>query len=307
MQGSTFVVGALNRDIAVTLKRRPMPGETVFATDVRRTDGGKGANQAAAAARSGSHTVMVGAVGDDEDGVRSRQALAEQGVDVGSIAVLEQVPTGTAYITVTPDGENSIIVVSGANTRIDPSAVTAALAAVTPTDIVVLQSEVPASVLDAAAAEASSRGARVVINDGPVALLASRTLELADPLIVNLHEAHDLLGHADGHGTPSGPDLAAAVRRATTAASVVVTMGAAGSAVADEDGTAEIPPIAVPHVVDTTGAGDTFVGTVAACLAGGDTLLDAVREASTQAASCVLWEGARPPAHIGHEHAPSRL
>ncbi len=290
LDSAVFVVGSINADIVIATPRRPLGGETVIARHSARLQGGKGANQAAAAARAGARTTLVGMVGHDEDGDDALSSLQADGVDISSIGFAEGEPTGAAYIAVTPDGENSILVVSGANALVTAAFVDAALQALRPNDLIVLQSELPVAALDAAAATAGRIGARVVINNGPVAELDPHTLGLADPLVVNRHEAAELLGRASD-------EPASDLLRSTGARSVVVTLGLDGASVATAAGTVHIPVVKARTVLDTTGAGDTFVGALAASLVRGADLAHAASDAARAASESVGWHGARPQQH----------
>ena len=292
MDDKVIVIGAVNVDFIATVDDRPLGGQTVLATDLTRRAGGKGANQAAAAARAGASTTFVGAVGDDQNGVEQLDELQLLGVNVDSVRRIPGMETGFAFITVTPDGENSIVVVSGANGELEPADAVDALFGVQTGTLVVLQTEIDAAVVDAAARTCSERDARVVLNDGPVARLAESTLALADPIVVNEHEAREL---CRGVAITSDRDLAKIVRAVTRARSVVVTLGAEGVLLASQTEDAFVEAVAASEVVDTTGAGDTFVGTLAAGLARGEELVTAIRAAVGAASAAVTWLGARPP------------
>jgi len=284
--GVVQVVGSINIDAAVRVERFPEPGETVFGSSMGESLGGKGANQALAAARRGARVRFVGAVGDDGHGSRAMDVLATAGVDVGGIAVLHGRATGTAAIAVGATGENTIIVASGANSEIVVTAQDLGLAAA---DVVVAQGEVPHEAISAAADASARSGARFVLNLAPVIALAPEVLAVADPLVLNEHEAAEL------GITASGGDWAAAAADAVgrLARSVVVTLGAEGAVYADPEGSGRVA--AVPtDVVDTTGAGDAFVGALAAALAAGGTLADAVGAGAEEAARVVALPGASP-------------
>jgi ribokinase len=285
------VVGSLNADLVVSVERRPGAGETVIARTADRRPGGKGANQAAAAARAGAVVRLVGAVGDDADGRQQRTELARARVGTALVRTVPGTVTGLAVVTVTEDGENAIVVVPGANAALTEDDAVRALDRLAAGTVVVLQTEVPAAVVDAAAATAAARGCRVVLSDGPVAPLAPATLATADPLVVNEHEARQLCGRDVARS-----ELAGALLVSTGARSAVVTLGADGAAVAGAGAHCTVPGVAAPEVVDTTGAGDVLVGTVAAALARGLPLEDAVAAAVAAAAQAVGWPGARPPA-----------
>jgi len=298
MGTDVLVVGSLNHDIVAGVDVAPGPGETVLARTLTRTNGGKGGNQAVAAARAGASVRMIGALGADAEGDMQVDNLTAHGVDCGGIARHRDVHTSLALIWVRPDGENSIIVTPGANDRVTPeflaSQTDALLAA--PPPVVLAQSEVGAAVSDASAELARRIGARFVLSCGPVVLPSADTLRLCDPVVVNATEARDLLSQVGADASVPEPVLAQALLDATGARSVVVTLGARGSQVASAGGDSlTLEAAKAERVVDTTGAGDTYCGVVAARLALGDTLPDACDEAAVAAAAAVGWLGARPP------------
>ncbi|MER6809631.1 ribokinase [Spirillospora sp. NPDC000708] len=289
-QYDVVVVGSVNADLVVGVDRRPAPGETVLGSDLATHPGGKGANQAVAAARLGGRVGIVGRVGDDGHGALLRDALAEAGVDLAHLAATPG-PSGVALITVGPDGDNSIIVSPGANARLTPDDVAAARDMIAAASVVTFQLEVPMPAIEAAARAAASAGARVVLNLSPTAPVPAEVLALCDPLVVNEHEAAWLLG---GPGTADGTDperMAAALLRSGPR-SAVVTLGADGVVVADAEGTAPIPSPKV-EAVDTTGAGDAFTAALCLRLARGDSLRDAARYATRVGAAAVRRPGAQ--------------
>lgn len=273
------VVGGLNQDLTVRVTRRPVPGETVVGDGPATSSGGKGANMAVAAARAGGTVALCGAVGDDPAGRTQVDALRAEGVDVTHVASRTDRATGAALIVVTPDGENAIVVGAGANATLTDDEVRSACAGAA---VVLAQTEVGAGPVDAAARAAATGGARLVLSPAPVVPLDERTLALADPLVVNEEEATELAGAAD----------AATVRARTGARSVVVTLGSSGAQLADAAGSRHV---ASPRVraVDTTGAGDVLAGTLAAALAEGAGLDEALTEAVAAAAASVTRAGAR--------------
>ncbi len=287
-QPTVYVIGSVNVDSVISVERLPDPGETVLSTSLQTLPGGKGANQALAAAAAGAHVELVGRVGDDRDGQRYARALTEHGVGTRFLLGTPGTATGRAFITVAPDGENHIVVHQGANgavTNADIDAVDLAGGGVA-----LFQLELPIPVVSHAVRRCRDAGVRAVLNPSPSAELDPEVLELADPLIVNEREAHQLGRLADAPATPT--ELVAALL-ARGPRSVVVSLGAAGAvgAVAGE------PPFQVPaphvDVVDATGAGDVLAGTVAARLAGGADLVGAVREAVAAASVATTWSGAQ--------------
>jgi ribokinase len=284
--GRVVVVGSANADLVVTVPRRPAAGETVLGADVATSPGGKGANVAVAAARAGAAVSMVGRVGDDEHGAMLRTALAGARVDVWALRTSTE-PTGLALVLLTPDGENSIVVAPGANARLTTSDVDVALAELGPGDVLVAQLEVPMEVVEHAATGAAAAGARAVVNFSPVRPLGSRLLRSADPVVVNEHEARELVGAI------AAADLARGLL-GLGAASAVVTLGARGAVLADAAGVRHVAAPAV-DVVDTTGAGDAFLGALAAGLARGADLDAAVQAAVRAGAEAVGRPGAQAP------------
>ncbi|MEV4006306.1 ribokinase [Actinomadura sp. NPDC049753] len=280
------MVGSLNADLVVGVERRPAPGETVLGSDLATHPGGKGANQAVAAARLGGRAAIVGRVGDDGHGALLRDALAAAGVDLAHLAATPGVPTGVALIAVGPDGDNSIIVSPGANARLGPADVEAARALIESAPVVSLQMEVPLPAVEAAAGLAARAGRRVVLNLSPSAPVPDGLLALCDPLVVNEHEAAFLLG-GDGDPGRMAEELAGFGPR-----SVAVTVGADGVVVADGRGTAAVPSPR-SEAVDTTGAGDAFTAALCLRLARGDSLRDAARYATRVGAAAVRRPGAQ--------------
>ncbi|MEV5239645.1 ribokinase [Streptomyces cinnamoneus] len=284
-----LVIGSANADLTVRVARRPAPGETVHGTDLTESPGGKGANQAAAAARLGARAALLARVGDDAYAQLLLDAQRAAGTDVGHVLVEEGARTGTAMIVVGPDGDNTIVVSPGANARLTPADVTAAREVIAASAVVSLQLEVPPETVRAAAGAAGEAGARVVLNPSPVPdALDARLLAAADPLVVNEHEARQLSGAPDGD-----PPTWARARREQGARSVVVTLGSEGALVLDAAGTVRVPGIAV-QTVDTTGAGDAFTAALCVRLAAGAPLAEAARFAVRVGAAAVTRQGAQP-------------
>jgi ribokinase len=270
--GRVFVVGSLNVDLVTRVERHPKPGETVLGSGLERLAGGKGANQAVAASAAGAAVVMVGRVGSDEAGTAYVSRLGALGIDVTGIRAQPDCVTGHALITVDEAGENSIVVIAGANAWLTVEDLSV-LDSLGPDDIVLLQLEIPLPVVAAAARRASARGARVVLNLSPYAALPPDVVALADPLVVNEHEALML---ADSEAMP---------------ASLVVTFGAAGAAWDGERLTG--PVVEFSDVLDTTGAGDAFCGALGAALLGGAGRLEALDRALVAGAEAVKRVGAQ--------------
>lgn len=284
------VVGSLNVDLTARVQRHPLPGETVAASEMSVSAGGKGANQAVAAARLGARTAMVGRVGADAHAEMLLNSLRADGVDTARTAQDAAAPTGTALISVADTGENNIIVVAGANARLSAADVAEARELLTSARVVSLVLESPVETV-VAAARTVQGSARIVLNLSPVIDLPAEVLALADPLIVNEHEAAEILLTSDCSAGP-GLEQAAALRR-LGARSAVVTLGGAGAAVADADHREHVPGLAV-DVVDTTGAGDAFAATLAWRLSQDDPLPTAARWAIRASAHSVGRPGAQP-------------
>jgi len=295
MGHDVVVVGSINVDLLLTVPRHPLPGETLLGGSGAQSAGGKGANQAVAAARLGARTALLGAVGTDPGAQTALRLLREAGVDLHAVATAPG-PTGLAVVTLAADGENTIVVVPGANDTVTVDAVRASADLIGQAAVCVLQAEIPLTAVSEAAAIAHRGGARVVLNVAPAATLPWETLRLADPLVVNEHEAAVLLGDTTTDpGTDPVQVTAAAAQaaerlRAGGVASVIVTLGGAGCIVLDDTGPTIIPARDV-SAVDTTGAGDAFTGAVAARLAMGEPLRQAAEYATRVAAASVRTLG----------------
>ena len=284
MARDVFVIGSINVDLVVRAQTLPAPGETVTGGTFERHGGGKSANQAVAAARAGASVRMIGAVGDDDLGEEAVGQLAAEGIDTSRIARLGA-PTGVALIAVDAAGENQIAVASGANAELSPAAVEAALDGAPEGAVALLGLEVPDATVLPAARAARAAGLTVVLNPAPARPLGDELLSLAPILTPNGGEAAALSGEDE-------PEAAASALAARTGAPVVVTIGAGGALLVSGDDVERVPAPAV-EAVDTTGAGDAFNGALAAALAGGAALAEAVREAVAVAAESVRRPGAR--------------
>ena len=266
------VLGSANADLVVRVARRPGPGETVLGSDTEVLPGGKGANVAVAAARLGTSVALLGAVGTDANGDLLLDSLRSAGVATHRVRRSPR-PTGTAYITLDDAGENSIIVSPGANMDLDVSDVD-----LTGASVLACSLEIPVPVVAHAVRAAVRAGVRPVLNLSPVTDFDA--LDGLDPLVVNEHEA-ELLGGDPAKLLALGPR------------SVVITKGGDGALLATPSG---IEEVAAPQVdvVDTTGAGDAFIGALAASLAGGADLSAAVHLAVRVASKSVTARGAQP-------------
>ena len=285
-----FVVGSINQDFVLNVERRPEPGETVTDARLATHNGGKGANQAAAVALLGGDVILLGRVGDDGFGEPLVEALADKGVDTSLLQAAPDSSTGTAFITVTPDGENAITVAPGANRRLAPEDVDAASYSIGEARVLVAQMEVPREVVLRAVEVAAEKNTRPLVNLAPPFEVPRTLLEKLDPLVVNEHEAAFLLGEKvegiDG-ALSAAPELLALGPK-----SAVITVGEAGAVFSDGESTEHVPAPKV-GVVDTTGAGDAFVGALAARLAREESLRDAVAYAVRAGAAAVTEEGAQ--------------
>jgi ribokinase len=254
-----IVFGSANLDLVARVARLPRPGETLTGLDFAMRPGGKGANQALAARRSGADVMFVGAVGDDAFAAVTLAGLAASNVDLAGVRRVPA-PTGVALIHVEASGENCITVVPGANAHADPTAIPeSSLGAAT---TLVLQLEVPLPAVAAAAKHAHARGARVVLNAAPAQALAEGLLAAVDVLVVNEHEASTV---AAGLALPPAPEAFAECFHRRFRSAVVITLGARG-VVAVAAGVRYAAPAPAVTVVDSTGAGDAFTGALAAAL-----------------------------------------
>ena len=270
------VIGSVNLDLVATTARLPGPGETVSGTAYAEHAGGKGLNQAVAAARSGAAVAMVGAVGDDDAGRRLRSIAADEGIDVEAIAIIAGSPTGRALITVDAGAENTIVVIPGANSLVRADAVPDAR-------VVIAQLEVPIDEVLAAFRCARASGARTILNPAPAQPLPDELVALCDFIVPNEHEL-ELIG-----GVDSLLDRGVGI--------VVTTRGARGVTTTvrtDTSSTERHQPAFPVTPVDTTGAGDAFCGSLAARLAAGDELEPAIRYAAAAGALATTIDGAVP-------------
>jgi ribokinase len=304
--GRVLVVGSVNVDLVVAAPRLPVPGQTVTGGDVARYQGGKGGNQATAAARLGATVAFVGAVGADDLGSEARSALAAEGIDIAGLVETGR-PTGVALIVVDPRAENLIAVAPGANGEVHAPHVAAALGRLAPgpRDVVLACREIPPDGVRAALEIGREAGAITILNPAPADDLGAETLSLADVLTPNETELALLVGggragddpesaarHLLASGASAGPRLTDRGAPARMPA-VVVTLGAAGALIVQTGGAAVVVPAPAVNPVDTTGAGDAFNGALAAGLADGLGLAGAVRRAVAAAAFSTTRPGAR--------------
>lgn len=274
---SVVVMGSINMDLVVRVDRLPRPGDTVLGERLLKIPGGKGANQAVAAARLGATVRMIGRVGGDAFGSELLTGLRDDGVDVSGVTVDQEEASGAALIVVEHRGENTVTVAPGANGRVGRLEVGRLRESLAPGDVVVMQLEIPLqAVLDATVA-AHAVGALVVLNAAPSKQLVGRPVPGVDVLVVNESECADL----------GGPDVLMGP------VAVVETMGAEGAMIYEHGRVSLIEPFHV-EPVDTTAAGDAFVGALAFALARGSGLDDAVRLGNAAGAAAATRLGARP-------------
>jgi ribokinase len=285
------VVGSVNVDISLRVAAMPGAGETVFGTDAVMCVGGKGSNQAAASAACGAATRFIGRVGADVYGGVIRAQLTERGVQVDIAEVPPGTASGLALIYVEPDGQNRIVVVSGANDLLRPDDLAPLTALLDSSSIVVLQCETPVPTVERAIEIAAARGATVLLNLAPFRPVnLDRLARQVSYLILNETEAAQLTG-MPVETLPQATQCAAAIR-AKGSPCVIITLGSLGCLVADEHGSQHIPAHKVA-TIDTTGAGDAFAGCLAASLAAGYERLEAVKRANLYAALSTTRPGAQ--------------
>jgi ribokinase len=281
-----FVVGSLNLDLVVRVDRVPRPGETRTGSDLSFFCGGKGANQACAAARLGGNVTMVGQVGEDAFGPTLLDGLRQAGVDASGVGVVPR-SSGSALIAVTPEGENSIIVSPGANAALDPHTARSRLQALAAGDLLLVQLETPLETVAAVLKHARARGATAILDPAPARSLPAEVLRHVDILTPNETEAAALCREV---GLDAGQTAARLL--ALGPATVILKSGSQGCYVAGGEGVVLVPGISV-KAVDTTAAGDTFNGALALALSEGRDLLAAARFANAAAAISVTRPGAQ--------------
>jgi len=286
MQGKLLVVGSLNMDLVVNVARHPQIGETILGGKFTTIPGGKGANQAVAAARMGSAVTMIGRVGRDRFGDELRASAAEDGIDIQHVNVDEQEATGIALITVDAVGRNTIVVASGANLALTPRDLHTAEQAFVNADVLVAQLESPLETVSEAIALAVANKLRVVLNPAPAQPLSAELLSKVDYFIPNEREAMQVVG-AETLDSAIDQLLGMGVRN------LIITLGEKGVLVVTPDGRKEIPAYSV-QAVDTVAAGDAFVGAFATGLAEGMSVEQAVQLGNAAAAISVTRHGAQP-------------
>jgi ribokinase len=289
--GRVFVAGSINMDVVATASRHPRVGETVAGNAVHYFPGGKGANQAVAAAKLGASTTLIGRLGADAFGQQLRQFLERQGVDLALVKDTADIHTGTAIITIA-DADNTIVVVPGANALVSADDVSAAILA--KGDVAVSQFEIPLPAIRAFFQRARAAGATTILNPAPAIKFGRELLDLVDVLVLNETELA-LLAGTELRDSDDDARFVEAIRLLQTRAeqTVCVTLGRRG-VLAVVNGEASVIAGRAVKAVDTTGAGDCLVGALAAQLARGSAILDALNYANAAASICVQRMGASP-------------
>jgi ribokinase len=291
MQPRIVVVGSLNMDLVARSPRMPAPGETIMGGPFQTVPGGKGANQAVAAARMGAQVTMVGRVGRDAFGDSLLTSLEVDGIDVNLVEPDPEAATGVALIIVDDGGQNSIVVAPGANARLTRDHINAAHDAIAGADVLLLQLESPLDTVLEAAERARHSGTTIILNPAPAQPLPLGLLGLIDVLVPNETEAA-LLSDQPVHDLPSAQTAAGVLRR-EGAGAIVITLGAQGALLDGEGGVYYLPAHEV-EVVDTTAAGDAFLGALGHALAAGQSLREAVRWGNAAGALASTRLGAQP-------------
>lgn len=286
MQGKLLVVGSLNMDLVVNIARQPKIGETILGGKFATFAGGKGANQAVAAARNGAAVTMIGRVGQDGFGDELRASATNDGIDVQYVTVDKKEATGIALITVDASGQNTIVVASGANLALTPRDLQAAKAAFASVDVMITQLESPLETVREAVAMAAQHKLKIVLNPAPAQRLDANLLSMVDYFIPNEREAMQVVG-AETLDSAIDQLLAMGVRN------LIITLGEKGVLVVTPDGRRQIPAYPV-IAIDTVAAGDAFVGAFATGLAEGMSVEQAVQLGNAAAAISVTRHGAQP-------------
>lgn len=283
------VVGSANTDMVVRVPQLPIPGETLLGSAFALMPGGKGANQAVAAARLGAVVTFVGCVGTDSFGDMLALNLENEGIDTQFVVRDPDAQTGVALITVDENfGENTIVVAPGANAKLSPALLEMAAAVIREADVLLCQLEIPIETVHAALQLARAAGVRTILNPAPAHVLSNDLLSLVSVLIPNQVEAAQMLA------TDLDPSAAAIHLRQRGAETVVVTLGAHGARLVTATENTGVPAFPTEQVVDTTAAGDCFNGALAVALGEGQALEAAVKFASAAASLSVETEGAQP-------------
>ncbi|ARA81574.1 ribokinase [Pseudomonas amygdali pv. tabaci str. ATCC 11528] len=292
MQAKIVIVGSLNMDLVIRAQRLPRPGETLSGETFDTVPGGKGANQAVAAARLGGSVAMIGCVGADAYGEQLRAALLAEHIDCQAVTVVEGVSTGIASIVVDASSQNAIVIVAGGNGRLTPALIERFDALLAGSGIIICQLEVPTETVFHTLTRARALGKTVILNPAPASEpFPANWYGLIDYLIPNESEAQTLTGVTVD--SSAAAEEAAATMLAAGARNVIITLGERGTLFASAAGVEHIPARRV-QAVDTTAAGDTFVGGFAAALAAGQSESQAIRFGQAAAAISVTRAGAQP-------------
>ena len=297
-KSNIVVVGSSNTDMIIKMTRIPRAGETVLGGEFLTAAGGKGANQAVAAARGGGRVSLIARVGRDTLGDQAIAGFIRAGVDVSHVGRDRRLASGAALIFVARNGENSIAVASGANARLSPADIRRARGLIARAKVVLMQLETPLDTVEAAARLAASHGALVILNPAPAQILPNSLLRQTSILTPNESEA-ELLTGVRLKGMTEVKEAAVRLLRCGVR-TVVLTLGARGACIADDAGTRFVPGFKV-KAVDTTAAGDIFNGIFALALTEGQPLEDAMRIANAAAAISVTRMGAQPSAPTRRE------
>jgi ribokinase len=288
------VVGSINMDLVSRVTRFPQPGETILGGDLKSVAGGKGANQAVAAARLGAEVSMVGRLGDDAFATLLKSNLSAEGIDTDHVLTSKHSASGVALILVNEKGQNTIVVTPGANGRVTEADVERATGAIAMADVLLLQLEIPLRSVVRAAQIAHQQGVRVILNPAPAQTLPPDLLTLVDILVPNETELQMLLGEA--YNRPDERELASMAEKLQSLGpeAVLVTAGARGALLADANGRRRFPAFSPESIVDSTAAGDAFVGSLASAIASDKDLPTAILWGNAAGMLAVTRAGAQP-------------
>ena len=291
MSKKLVVLGSVNADHVLSVPRFPKPGETLVGSGYHIAYGGKGANQAVAAGRTGANIAFIACVGGDDIGARMKEQFARDGMDTQAVMAIDGTTTGVAMIWVSADGENCIGISAGANAELTPARLQPHLPLINEADVLLMQLESPLNTVEAAAQAARAAGTKVILNPAPAQPLSESLLRLIDVITPNETEAQALTGVVVN--TEADAQKAANILHDYGIATVLITLGAKGVWLS-EQGKGELIPGFRVQAVDTTAAGDTFNGALVTAQLEGKPLRDAIRFAHAAAAISVSRSGAQP-------------